>query len=721
MSSRIVPSTCRECYLGCGSLVYLEDGKVTKISGNPAHPHSRGAFCTKGMNGPIASRDHRDRILTPLRRVGDRGSGKFQPISWERAFAEIADGLGNVIQAHGARAIAGAVSGHFYDRGVAMVLLLRAIGSPNYMINQDLCQGGRATAALLTGIPMLPGGELKRAHTIFAVGKSPPESNIIEWMNIKAAKRAGATLIVADPRRTQIAQAADIWLRIRPGTDAALALAIIHVLFAEDLLDRDFVDRWCTGVDALRAQAQSYTPAYAADVTGVSAELIVGAARRIGSAKPLAMLLGHGIDAQHNAVYTAMAFNALLALTGNVDREGANQLPKRYPGFRDYNSIVNDPSLRMPEEREGEIIGQELYPFWSGRGSVHQACHNPSVIEAVLTGKPYPVRAIYASGVNIVCTYPGMQRTIAAIESLDMFVVATDHMTPTAQFADFVLPKTTQLEEEAVFIEDNCLTIMQKAVPARGEAKTDFEIAVGLRDALRERELLAFETLPWNSHREFVDSQLAGADITFDELCETGFYEFPFAYEAYVKDGFKTPSGKIELSPHQLQAAGYAPTPDYRPPPYAAAPPEFDLTLLTGIRTMALHHSRFRNHDWARRLHNAPELRIHPEAAARRKIANGDWIWVEVSGGTGRVCLKANLTDDVPVDVVTTGMGWWFPELPGPDFGALTFNVEAAIPYGPRCDPISGSAEARNCACRIYRAEPAEIPSIPLRKLAAAN
>jgi anaerobic selenocysteine-containing dehydrogenase len=721
MSSRIVPSTCRECYLGCGSLIHLEDGKVTKISGNPAHPHSRGAFCTKGINAPIAARDHHDRILRPLRRVGSRGGGDFQPVSWEEAFSAIADGFGDIIKEHGARAIAGAVSGHFYDRGVAMALLLRGIGTPNYMVNQDLCQGGRATASLLTGIPMLPGIELKKARAIFAVGKSPSESNVIEWINIKAAKRAGAVLIVADPRRTQIAQAADIWLPIRPGTDAALALALIHVLFAENLLDRPFVDQWCVGANDLCARAQTYTPAYAAEVTGVSAELIVDAARRLGTTKPLSMLLGHGVDAQHNAVHTAMAFNALLALTGNVDKEGTNQIPKRYPGFRDYNSFVGDPSLRMPAEREQEIIGGQAYPFWSSPHSVHQACHNPSVIEAVLTGQPYPVRAIYASGVNIVCTYPGMQRTIDAIKSLDMFVVATDHMTPTAQFADFILPKTTQLEEEAIFIEDNCLSIMQKAVPARGEVKTDFEIAIGLRDALRARELLAFETLPWNSHREFVDSQLADSDITFDDLCAAGFHEFPFEYEAYAQHGFATPSGKIELSSRQLEAKGYAPTPDYKPAPYAAAPPQFDLTLLTGIRTMALHHSRFRNHDWARRLHNVPDLRIHPATAMRTNISNGDWVWVEVPGGAGRACLKASITDEVPADVVATGMGWWFPELSGPDFGALTFNVEAAIPYGPHWDPISGSAEARNCACRIYRANPADIPTIPSRKLVATN
>ena len=720
MASRIMASTCRECYLGCGSLIHLQDGEVTKIAGNPNNPHSRGAFCIKGMNAPIASLEHRDRILHPLRRKGSRGDGNYERVTWDDAFVEISTSLSKVILGHGPEAIAGAVSGHFYDRGVAMALLLRSLGSPNYMINQDLCHGGRATAAMLTGVPMLPGSELKKARCIFVVGKSPSDSNIIEWMNIKAAQRDGASLIVVDPRRTKLAQAADIWLPTRPGTDAALALSLIQVLFEENLLDSDFVEQWCIGVDDLRIRARKYSPAYASQVTGIPAEMILKTARLLGGVRPLSMLLGHGIDAQQNGVYTAMAFSALLALTGNIDREGTNRLPKGCDGFRDYGSFVNDPAHRMPAAREKKIIGGQKFPFWSGPQSVYQACHNPSVIEAVLTGVPYPVRAMYASGVNIVCTYPGMQRTIDAIKSLDLFVVATDHMTPTANYADFILPKTTLLEEDAVFIEDNCLSVMQRVIAPYGEVKTDFEIAIGLRDELRKGGLIEFEAFPWNSHQEFIDSQLQGTGLAFSDLCTSGFHEFPFEYEGYRKQGFKTPSGKVELSSSQLENAGYGRTPDYHPPIYAEPSAQFDLTLLTGIRTMALHHSRFRNHDWARKIHSVPEIRIRSETARRLSIASNDWVWVEVAGGAERICLRARLTDEVPLDVVATGMGWWFPELKGSDFGALTFNVEAAIPYGPHWDPISGSAEARNCACRIYRADAADVPVLPAYTTAAA-
>ncbi|HEY9446619.1 MAG TPA: molybdopterin dinucleotide binding domain-containing protein, partial [Burkholderiales bacterium] len=328
--------------------------------------------------------------------------------------------------------------------------------------------------------------------------------------------------------------------------------------------------------------------------------------------------------------------------------------------------------------------------------------------------KPYPVKALYVSGVNIACTYPDIKSTMEALRKLDLLVVATDHITPTAELADFVLPKTTLLEEEDVAVDQSapCISIVQQAAPPRGEAKTDIEIAVGLRDALKARGLLDFDLFPWNSHREFIDFQLQETGVTFEALCKTGFKDVPFGYQSYKRDGFKTPSKKIEFVSRRLAQLGQDPLPAYKPPVYAEKKRDFNLVLLTGIRSMAYHHSRFRNHGWARKLQEAPELRIHPETAKRHGIAADDWVWVETASGTGRVLLKAWVTDEVPQDVVATGMGWWFPEKQGPDHGALVFNVDVAIPYGPPWDPISGSPEARNVACRVSRAQPSEVPVV---------
>lgn len=712
MPPRIVPSTCEECAVRCGSLIHLEGDRVVRISGNPDHPHSQGAFCIKGAHGPMASREHPDRPLYPLARKGERGEGKWERISWEEAFEQIAERLGRVKAQYGPTAIAGAVSSQLVNRGVAMTLLLRSLGTPNYMINQDLCQGCRLTAGLLTGLGGAPGTELSNSRCVLVIGKSPSDSSVVQWMQIKAAKRRGAKLIVADPRRTQISRLADLWLPVKPGTDAALALSMINVAFEQEWLDRDFVREWCIGTEDLRERARRFTPETAAAMTGVPPEQIVEAARVFATEKPGCMILGHGIDAQANGVSTAIAFYSLLALTGNVDRKGSNRQPARLPGFRDYVSITNDPALRLPAERERLIIGGDEYPLWCGPESWAKSAHNPSVINAINTGKPYPIKAMYISGVNIVCTYPGMQETIAALKSLDLLVVATDHVTPTAELGDFLLPKTTLLEEEGVFpdVGGPCLSVMQRVLAPKGEAKTDFEIAIGLRDRLKARGVLDFEVLPWNSHREFIDYQLKDTGLRFDDLCEKGFLEYPFTYEKYRQSGFNTPSRKIELSPSRLRNAGYDPLPDYIPPAYAEPEGEFELTLLTGIRSMAFHHSRFRNHDWARKKQNYPELRIHPETARRFGILDDEWVRVKTPRGAGAAYLKAWITDEVPPGIVATGMGWWYPELAGADHGALKFNVEAAIPYGPPWDRISGSAEARNCACKISRARLEEIP-----------
>ncbi|MFN0301429.1 MAG: molybdopterin-dependent oxidoreductase, partial [Burkholderiales bacterium] len=500
---------------------------------------------------------------------------------------------------------------------------------------------------------------------------------------------------------------ADLWLPIKPGTDAALALAMIHVLFEEQLLDRAFVENWSVGADALRERAAAYAPSAASTITGVPAEKIVAAARLFATQRPSSLVLGHGIDAQANGVKTTMAFHALLALTGNIDIPGGNRAPKRLAGFRDDYGIINDPLFRLPRAIEEQVVGSDRFPLWSGPDAWAKTCHNPSLIDAMRTNAPYPVRSLYVSGVNIACTYPGIDETIAALQSLDCLVVATDHMTPTAELADFVLPKTTLLEEEDVFSDPGgpCLTIVQRAVTPRGETRTDIEIAIDLHARLRARGGVDHDVLPWKTHRAYIDYQLEATNVTFEGMRSAGFAAFAFSHQEYETSGFKTPSRKIELSSSILAAHGIDPLPDYSSPGYRVEDSGFDLILLTGIRSMAYHHSRFRDHAWARKMQDAPELRIHPDTARRAGIGVNDWAWVDVRGGARRVFLKAWLTEDVPLNVVATGMGWWFPEMSGADHGALAFNVDAAIPYGPPWDPISGSAEARNVACRIGRAD----------------
>ncbi len=709
MSTRIVPSTCSECLVRCGSLIHMDDDTVTRISGNPAHPGSQGAFCVKGVHGPMANRLGERRITHPMRRTGPRGSGSWERISWSVALAEIADRLGEIKARHGGPSIAGAVSNHAQSKGIAVRLLLRSLGSPNLMINQDLCHGCRATAAMLTGITAEAGNELPKSRLIMVVGKSPSESHVVDWMHIKAARAAGAMLIVIDPRRTQLAKFADHWLAIRPGTDAAFALSMIHVLFTERLLDQAFVDEWCVGASELRERAAGHAPERTASITGIAADTVRAMARLFATVKPAALVLGHGIDAQANGVATAMAFQSLLALTGNIDRPGTNRLARQLPGFRDNFATL--PEFRLPRAVEEMTIGAREYPLWSGPDSWARACHNPAVLRAVHSADPYPIRAMYLSGANIVCSYPDMQRTMAALQALDLVVVAADQLTPTAEMADYFLPKTTLLEEEDVFMDQGgqCLSFMQQVLPPLGEARSDIDILIALYKALHERGHIEHEIIPWANHGEFTQFMLEKSGVELAELRTHGFHAIPVAYEIWRTSGFKTPSGKIELASSRRATAGYDPLPDHVPAPYASPAQGFDLILFTGVRSMVYQNTRFREHAWARRIQDAPELRIHPAAAAARGIKLGDWAWVQTRSDMPRCLLKARITDEVAQDTVATGMGWWYPEIAATAHGADVFNIGVAVAYGPHCDPVSGSAESRNTACRVERALPAEV------------
>jgi len=713
MARNVVASTCTECLVHCGTLIHLEDGKVVKISGNPASPTSEGAVCIKGVQGPMANLDSPTRILHPMRRAGARGEGKWDRIGWDEAFAQIAERIGDVKTKHGGKAVAGAAATFTQSRGTATRLLLRAIGSPNFMINQDMCHGGRSTAGLLTGFGGSAGSELAKSRTILVVGKSPSESDIVEWVHIQAAKAAGATIIVIDPRRTHISRIADIWMTPKVGTDAVLALSMIDVMLRESLYDRAFVDEWCVGLDALRERASRYPPEIAAAISGVPADDIVRAARLFATQTPGSMVLGHGIDAHEAAVSTSVAFFSLLALTGNIDRAGSNRAGKALPGYKGgFGHFVQAPAFRIAPDLQDQILGGAQYPLWTGNESWTQTCHNPAVLQAIETGVPYPVRAMYVSGTNIACTYPDHDATVAALKSLDLLVVASDQMTPTGELADFFLPKTTLLEEEEVLIgqAEPCLEITQQIYAPRGKAKPDVEIVAGLYAALKARGLVDFEVFPWKNNEEFNRYVLKDTGVSLEELREKTFIKIPYGYEDYRKSGFKTPSGKFELAPQRLRDIGFDPLPDYRPEAAATDDEAYDLVLLTGVRTMALHHSRYLNHRWTRRVKTAPELTIHPTTAARHTVTTGDWVWVQTPESDNRALLRVKVSEDVPESIAATGMGWWYPELPGPHHGAATFNIGRAMAYGPHFDPVSGSpARSRNTRCKIVAADPAEI------------
>lgn len=705
-TTSVHPSQCWECNTYCGSLVSVRDGKVEKIGPNPMHPGSKGAFCVKGIRAVREWTDNDSRLEYPMRRVGQRGSGKWERISWDEALDEMADQLAATRETYGPLSIAGAVSGAAFSRGAIVALLMRSMGSPNWLINQDLCGGCQALSEKITGTIMKNGEDIENARCAMLVGRNPQAADPSQWMALKALKKRGGQIIVIDPLQGPASDLADIWLRPHPGTDAALALAIANVLIAENRYDQKFVNQWCHGFDRYKERVEQYSPEVAAALTGVPAEDIVKAAQCYADG-PSVFVPGHGIDAFSAGVQTFRAFDCLVAISGNMDRLGGNRLAKRPPGFRTYLDLLHDPDFRLPLDVEKQTIGTEQFPLWAGPKGWQTACHNPSVIDAILTGHPYPVRAMYISGVNIAITYPDAARTIEALKSLDFVAVAAQTMTPTAAFADIVLPKTTTLEEEEVQLQAGtpCISYTHAVVPPRGEARCDLEIALSLRDKLAERDALTADFLPWPNMRAFNEYLLGDCGITIEALQETGFATFPHSLGDFKTSDFRTPTGKVELFSERLNELGLEPLPDHTPPSAAqsddAIKAEYPLILLTGIREKTYHHSRFRDQAWAQKISPDPLLQIHPDTADACGINDAQWVSVRTPGTATQCRVRAQVTERAPRGIVATGMGWWTPDADSPDLGACDININGAMSYAGPWDPVTGSPDSRGQRCQI--------------------
>jgi anaerobic selenocysteine-containing dehydrogenase len=700
-----IPTTCWECSTCCGAIAHVESGRVTRIDPNPGHPASRGAFCVKGIRGLSEITYGKTRLLHPLRRIGERGSNRWEEISWDAALDAMAEGFAAARAKHGPLALAGAVGGAFFSRGPIVALLMRAMGSPNFLINQDLCGGCRGVSDMVTGLAIQGGEDVEHANTVLMVGANPHAANPVQWARIKEAKSRGAKIVVLDPLRSEAAKIADLWLRPLPGTDAAIALAMMHVLIAENRHAAAFIAQWTHGFEQLAERVSGWTPERAAEASGVPAELVLAAARAYANG-PSAFVSGHGIDAVTNGVQTFRAFHCLVAISGNLDRLGGNRRAKRPTGFRNYLDVIHDPAFQLAPGVAAKTLGADRFPLWAGPRGWQAACHNPTVIEAIFTGKPYPVRAMYVSGVNIAVTYPDSQRTIAALRSLDFLAVAAHSMNPTAALADIVLPKTTTLEEEDVSINAHgpCVTWTGAVAERCGEARPDIEIAAGLIERMAARGTADSALMPWRTQREFNAFLLKDTGLSIEALARDGYAEFGHALGNFEAQVFKTPSGKVELWSQRMADTGLDPLPDFVPTGASREnDPAYPFTLQTGLREKTYHHSRFREQAWARKVSPDPLLKMHPETAQSLGIFDGDWVSIETPRGRGACRVKASVTDATAPGILVTGMGWWLPEAAGPEFGVLDININAAISYAGPYDPASGSADTRGVPCRVTR------------------
>jgi anaerobic selenocysteine-containing dehydrogenase len=698
---KVIRTVCQSSHIECGVLVHMEDGKITNIKGDPDHPDTKGYCCVKAR-AQAELMDHPDRLKYPLRRMGERGSGKWERVSWDEALDEIADQLTRIKERYGATSIATLHGTGPRPSLMSTHALATALGSPNVLsVDVQICFVPSLTGQFATWgsqILMDTGPDYLNSNCILVIGANPLTSHPPRGVDIAQAKRSGkAKLIVIDPYRTDLAAKADLWLQVRPGTDAALVLAMTKLMIDEELYDRDFVDRWCHGFDELREHLKDYSLEKAAEITWVPAEKIREAARLYATTKPASLHQRVGVEQNINSTQTIRAIANMVALTGNIDIPGGNLLPSRLPGHG---------FPRPAPEVELERVGAKEYPMTLGPDSPMPMVFAPVGHDAIRDGR---LKAIFCAGGNPVILQQDAKGIRDSLkDKLDLHVVADFFMTPTAEIADYVLPAATWLERDDFcgMLHMNSFSIRQKVVEPRYESRHDMDIVI---DLVKRIPWADRRVLPWDNVDEYNESEVSGMGLTFAQAKEMGYIPRPVEYKKYEERGFHTPTGKVELYSTRCEKHGYDPLPSYKEPLESpVSSPElledYPLILYTGRRSMEYYHSQGRQKGMLRDRLPDPEIEIHPETAEQLKVADGDWIWLETPQvKEERVRFRTSVTTDVYPGMVHAGVGWWFPEDSTPGHGCFDSNINVVLTDAPPREEICASLRTRGTLCRIYK------------------
>ena len=675
----------------CGVDAYVKDGVVVKVEGSKENPHSGGTLCSKG-NANRQYIYHKDRIRTPLIKKGDKASVDYVSISWEEALDLIASRLLKIKEESGPESV---VFYAGYPKWMRPFLkrLAHSFGSPNYCTESSTCFRASFMGAALNYGAMGP-GDVARSKCLLVWSSNPFYSNTTITRGILDARERGLKIIDVGPLITPLTAHADIHLRIRPGTSGALALAMANVIIGEGLYDREFVQNYTLGFEEYRAYVAQFTPSVAEEITGVPAEKIVEAARLYATTKPAAMMNSASPTTHHtNGVQNHRALVALVGLTGNYDMPGGNPLvPPAWLYVPSGGLVTREPEFEEPRQWEemAPRVGQDVHPAWCRLVPEAQAMQLPFQIQS---GKPYPIRAMLGFGLNH-RMWPGQDFMEASLKKLDFLVDVDLFMTDTARLADLVLPACTSFERsELKFYPQKYVIWTQPAIRPLWESRSDAEIIFDLA-----RRMVPDDALMQKGYEACVDWILEPTKLTLDEL-----KKYPAGYtvkdvkappfQKYKKNGFATPSGKMEFTSTILAETGYDPLPVYREPKLSPrstpdVAKEFPLILTTGARLPMFLHSRTFRLDWTRSLRPDPMVDINPQDARERGIAQDDWVSLVTSRSSMKV--RANLTEIVPPGVVNMYH----------DYPDASVNLLIEPDYR---DPISGFPGFKSLLCEVKK------------------
>ena len=685
-----IKTVCRMCHGGCGALVELTDGAPTRISGDPSNPTSRGYFCIKGkasldlLNSP-------DRLRTPLARTGPRGSGSFRPISWDEALDEVARNLLQSIERFGPESV---VLGQGTDRNYQewVFRLANAIGTPNVVGPAHVCFYPRVMASILTygGFTFCDYSGDPEVVVLWGSNKPNTHSDGVIGVDLLSALKRGSELVVIDPRRTPTAQRAALHLQLRPGTDAALALGLIHLLIANGWYDDSFVAQHTTGFDTLEQHVRAYDPATVARITGLEPSLIENTASMYARASRACIEAGTGISQSDNAFDTHRAIAILSAISGNLDAPGGDVIwePMPIEGRRAWPKTE-----LLSEEQAAKRIGGTAHKVLSMSGWVAPG----DLQEAILSDAPYHISSMVIFGSNPLVSHEDATATQAALTKLDFLAVADMFMTPTAKLADIVLPASSWLERDQIVEFNSYIAARQRVATVEG-ARSDEEMILDLAPRLGLGHHF------YSSLEDALDAKLKGVDLTWQQFKEVGYLPNIKRYRKYAASGFRTRSGRVNLAHPGLQAMGYDAVPQFQPPPSTTVELPF---VMTSAHNLQYFNTEFRQLPTTSRHYPEPRATIHPQAAERLNVSDGDEVEIYRDPNRTGVTMRVNVSDAVAPDVIVADAGWWYPE--EEDIDAATRSSINRITSTRRRDKYMGSAMLRGLPVGLRPVATAEV------------
>jgi anaerobic selenocysteine-containing dehydrogenase len=680
---------CHLCPGHCSIKAIVEDNRVVDFepdmeSGLYAEQcvEKKGRFTIPEVLG------HKDRLLHPLKRAGAKGEGKWERISWDQALDTIAAKFNEHKEKFGPESVA---FGLGEPKGMEFAYAQRlasAFGTPSVSTPGWFCGVPKSMAGAYTygGGTVIDDDNTPALLVIWGANVVRTTGGV-RRETIEKVIEAGGKLIVVDPQRTDLATLADLWIRIRPGSDGALVAGVLKVIIEEELYDRDIVDNWTIGFERLREELFHVSLDEVERLTWVPRRQIESFARLYTQTKPAAMQTGNAVDQHLNSFQTSRAITTMRAISGNLNVPGGDVFLTPPSSTRPGNFY-----LLSKYRRNADKLLKGKFKFAQKTTSI------PSHVltKTILTGDPYPIKSAMFILTNPLVSYPNSKETYRALMALDFMVVSELFMTPTASLADIVLPVAWGMEHDELgywpgWYEE--VRAHPKLVDPPGECWPDTKII----NELAKR--LGVGADFWEDDNEGLEVMLKPSGLSFDEFKKQRVLQ---PTKEYRPNSYRTPSGKIEIYSEQLARMGYEPLPLWQELSRRVEPTAEYPLLMTNAKEETYMATAFKHVASIRLIRPEPYVELHPNTARELGLEEGTQVYIETE--IGRAKQRLSLNRAIDPRIVVAAFGWWFPERAESGYGWMESNINMLTGSGPDYDPSTGGVAMRGIPCRVYAA-----------------